>query len=203
MTATTTREQADTAAYEALQAAGGNASHAARDLGMARSTFVRAAAREAARREQAAQVVAAPVPPAGKCRCGCGADVASIFARGHETTYASALRAAYVAGEMSREQVLVTALATSERFHGKVLRMVQTADLARPQKWCRCGCGGQIPARQTFVQGHDNLYASALRTAYATGARPRDDVLAAALAISERFCGRVTRMVDRVDAASA
>jgi hypothetical protein len=64
-------------------------------------------------------------------------------------------------------------------------------------KACACGCG-ELTAR-TFARGHDSKYASALRGQYKDGAKTREEVLAIAKGISDRFHGKLAKSLAQAD----
>jgi hypothetical protein len=143
-----------------------------------------------------------PKPADKQCACGCGELTARVFARGHDSRFASKLRAAYKAGEMTREQVIEAAGKVSERFHGKLVKSLAQADEESRPGTGTCPCCGEAASR-TFVRGHDSRYAKKLTAGYVAGEMTREQVAKTAAAISDRFAGKVAKALDRADAKRA
>jgi hypothetical protein len=64
------------------------------------------------------------------CRCGCGNSTGSTFAPGHDARFASLLKKAYLAGEITKDDAQGQASAVSLNFSSKVRRMLDLADQA-------------------------------------------------------------------------
>jgi hypothetical protein len=62
------------------------------------------------------------------CRCGCGNSTGSTFAPGHDARFASMLKRAYLAGEVTKDDAQGQASAVSLNFSSKVRRMLDLAD---------------------------------------------------------------------------
>lgn len=252
MTTTPTRAQIDASAYAALQAAGGNATHAAAAAGMARTSFRAAIARHTATLDQAredamndqaaaaadtaaetftaqpARTLAAelteldrrageaeaaeadkpeaPAAEAKPCACECGELVTRKFARGHDSRLLSKLRAAVVAKELTSVQAIARAEEISSRFAGKVTKSMNNMDKVRavttgPLTPCPCGCG-ELVAR-TFARGHDSKFAQELRAGYVAGNLTRDEVMGQAKMISEAFTRKMVKQLAAADAKAA
>jgi hypothetical protein len=75
----------------------------------------------------------APVA-ARDCACGCGGKTARSFVRGHDSKLGKQLRAAYVAGTMTSDEVMDRAGQISERFTGKMTRALAAADVQAAAK---------------------------------------------------------------------
>lgn len=78
--------------------------------------------------EDGAEVTAASEPETTECLCGCGERTTRQFVKGHVGAYSQRLRAAYVDGTMTREQVLAEAAKVGDAFAGKLTRSMDNAD---------------------------------------------------------------------------
>lgn len=184
MPATTAdRDQFDAACWTALQAADGNASHAAQAIGTSRSTLRRAVSRHAA--TLAAEATA------------CDALAAELA-----EPIEKAMDDADPTGEAGKLALAMRAqLAESDaRVDATVAAAATVAIIPVPGDACSCRCGAPVSKGRRFARGHDGALLAKLRRAVSGGALTAAEAQAVADAVSDRFADHVRKALARIEA---